>query len=90
MCKQLTNIDHKILDFIKSYITQYGYPPSYGEIGEGVKLYSKSSVHSHIQKLIYLGELEIDHPGSPRAIRLKQSVEQSAGNSKKSVKYSMW
>lgn len=81
MSKRLTNIDRKILDFIKSYIAQYGYSPSYGEIGEGVELYSKSSVHRHVQKLIYLGELETDHPGSPRAIRLKKSMELAAGSS---------
>lgn len=75
---RLTHWDYKILDFIKSYIAQHGYPPSYGEIGDGVGLYSKSSVHSHIQKLIQLGELETDHPGSPRAIRMKETVEQAA------------
>lgn len=70
--------DKRILAFIKAYIAQHGYPPSYSEIGDGVGLYSKSSVHSHIQKLIQLGELETDHPGSPRAIRLKETVEQAA------------
>lgn len=78
---RLTHWDYKILDFIKSYLAQYGYPPSYGEIGDGVELYSKNSVHNHIKKLIQLGELETDHPGSPRAIRLKQTVELAAGSS---------
>lgn len=81
MSKYLTDIDHKILDFIRSYIDQYGYPPSYKEIGEGVELYSKASVHSHVHKLIYLGELETDHLGSPRAIRLKKTIEPTAGSS---------
>lgn len=72
---KLTKRDLEILDFIKSYIDQYGYPPSYEEIGEGVELYSKSSVWSHVQKLIKFGEIETDHPGAPRAIRLKKVVE---------------
>ena len=76
---RLTHWDHKILDFIKSYIAQHDYSPSYVEIGDGVELYSKSSVHRHIQKLIQLGELETDHPGSPRAIRLKRIIEPVAG-----------
>lgn len=69
--KELTERDREVLDFIKSYIAKYGYAPSYNEIGEGVKLYSKSSVCSHVQKLLDLGEIETDHPGSPRAIRVK-------------------
>ena len=68
---KLTKRDLDILEFIKSYITQHGYAPSYKEIGEGVKLKSKCTVYSHVQKLIAFGEIETDHPGSPRAIRLK-------------------
>lgn len=67
--------DYEILDFIKSYISRYGYAPSYEEIGEGVELYSKSSVYSHIKKLIANGAIETDHPGSPRAIRIKRDIE---------------
>ena len=69
--KKLTNRDQEILDFIKTYIAKHGYAPTYDEIGEGVGLYSKSSVYDHMQKLFDLGELETDHPGSPRAIRVK-------------------
>lgn len=68
---KLTKRDLEILDFIKSYIDQHGYAPSYKEIGEGVKLSSQSSVYCHVQKLIAFGEIETDHPGAPRAIRLK-------------------
>lgn len=72
--KELTNLDYQILDYIKIYIAQFGYAPSYEHIGAGVNLHSKSSVHSHIQKLLQAGEIETDHPGSPRAIRIKGAV----------------
>ena len=75
--KKLTERDREVLDFIKSYIAEYGYAPSYDEIGEGVKMRSKSSVCSHVQKLLYLGEIETDHPGSPRAIRIKGDRKRS-------------
>ena len=69
---KLTKRDLEILDFIKSYIAQYGYAPSYREIGEGVNMRSNSTVYSHVQKLLMFGEIESDHPGAPRAIRLKR------------------
>lgn len=71
---KITKQDLKVLDFIKSYIAQYGYPPSYREIGEGVNMYSNATVYYHIQKLIKFGEIETDHPGAPRAIRLKKEA----------------
>ena len=69
--KKLTIRDNEILEFIRNYIKEHGYAPTYDEIGAGVQLYSKSSVYEHVKKLIYLGEIETDHPGSPRTIRLK-------------------
>lgn len=71
---KLTKRDLEVLDFIKSYIDKYGYAPSYREIGKGVEMYSASSVHDHVQKLFRFGELETDHPGAPRAIRLKKAT----------------
>ena len=67
---KLTGIDNKILEFIKTYISKHGYAPTYEEIGSGVELYSKSSVHSHIKKLLDAGKIATDHPGAPRAFRL--------------------
>lgn len=71
---KLTKRDIEVLDFIKSYIDKYGYAPSYREIGEGVEMYSASSVYDHVQKLFRFGELETDHPGAPRAVRLKKAT----------------
>lgn len=69
---KLTDRDYEILRFIKTYIGKHGYAPTYDEIGEGVGLYSKSSVRNHMQKLLEAGKIESDHPGSPRAIRIRK------------------
>jgi SOS-response transcriptional repressor LexA len=47
---------HKqIKDFIVQYIKAHGYPPSYQDIGKGVGLHSKQSVHENIQQMNDLG-----------------------------------
>jgi SOS-response transcriptional repressor LexA len=59
---------HKqIRDFIVQYIKARGYPPSYQEIGEGVGLYSKQSVHENIQQMNDLGIINAV-PVQPRCI----------------------
>lgn len=49
----------RIMSFIKSYISEHDYPPSFKEIGNEVGL-AESSVHNHICKLFDIGELETD------------------------------
>ncbi|MDO4314091.1 MAG: hypothetical protein Q4C52_13500 [Eubacteriales bacterium] len=60
----------RMLNAIKDYIQQHGYPPTVREIGDIVGLYSTSSVHAHLQRMLADGALETDHPGMPRAIRV--------------------
>ena len=61
----------KILEFIISYIQLHGYPPTVKEIGDGVGLKSKSSVHAHLLRMLNDGMIETDAgTGSPRAIRV--------------------
>lgn len=60
-----------ILHFIIRYLKAHGYPPTVQEIGDGVGLKSKSTVHAHLTKMISDGVLETDAPlGSSRAIRV--------------------
>ena len=60
-----------ILQFIKNYILQHGYPPTVREIGAAVGLKSTSSVQSHLKKMLDLGMIETEAGiGSPRAIRV--------------------
>lgn len=69
--KKITAADKAVLNYIKIYIWEHGYPPSVREIGDGVGLKSTSSVQVHIKKLIELGVLETDaEMGTPRALRV--------------------
>lgn len=51
----LTKRDKEILECIKRYMKEHGTTPTIREIGEGVGLYSTSSVHIHFQKLVMSG-----------------------------------
>lgn len=63
----------KILEFIISYIQLHGYPPTVREIGNGVGLKSKSSVHAHLIRMLNDGMIETDvGTGSARAIRVPE------------------
>jgi repressor LexA len=67
----MSNIKRWIIEFIRSYIKEHGYPPCVREIAAGVGLKSTSTVHSHLKSLIESGHLETDAEfGSPRAIRV--------------------
>ena len=58
-----------IKEFIVQYFKEHGYGPSYQEIGEAVGLSSKSSVSSHITKMLDTGMIDKD-AGKPRTIRI--------------------
>lgn len=61
----------KILEFIISYIQLHGYSHTVREIGDGVGLKSKSSVHARLLRMLNDGMIETDAvTGSQRAIRV--------------------
>lgn len=61
----------EMLDFIIAYISEHGYAPTVREIGDGVKLKSTSSVHSHLLRMASEGMIATDAGFSvPRAIRV--------------------
>ena len=57
------------MDFIKSEVSQKGYPPSVREIGTAVGLASSSTVHGHLARLESKGYIRRD-PTKPRAIEI--------------------
>lgn len=59
----------EILEFMKNYIQDKGYPPSVREMCVGVNLKSTSSVHSHLETLEKNGYIRRD-PSKPRAIEI--------------------
>ena len=65
----LTKRQHEIVDYIKRYVSKYGYPPTVREIGKAVGLASSSTVHAHLSNLEKYGLLR-RNPTKPRAIEL--------------------
>lgn len=69
MTSGLTRQQAKVLDFIRAFITEHGSSPSYAEIGAGLGLVSRSSIHRHVHGLVRRGVLMQPH-GCPRSIAL--------------------
>ncbi len=65
----LTKRQQEIFDFIKSYSSKHGYPPTVRDIGKAVGLASSSTVHAHLANLEKAGLLRRD-PSKPRAIEM--------------------
>jgi repressor LexA len=65
----VTDRQRAILDYVREYIEQHGYPPTVREIGEAVGLRSPSTVHAHLAQLERAGLLRRD-PTKPRALEL--------------------
>lgn len=66
----------EIYKYIKEYIAEHGYAPSYREIGPAVGLKSTSSVYAHMQDLFAVGILKTEaEEGTPRAFRIAEKKE---------------
>ena len=60
----------QIYKTIERYIKEHGYAPSLNEISKNTYIRSKKTIRQYIQKIIEDGDLETDHPGEDRALRL--------------------
>ena len=72
----LTPKQKQILDYIKKYIKEKGYAPSLEDIRRRFKLFSRSTVHQHIEALRikgYLNKIE----NQPRSIELNEKQRRS-------------
>ncbi len=65
----MTERQRAILDYLREFIDEHGYPPTVREIGEAVGLRSPSTVHAHLAQLERAGLLRRD-PTKPRALEL--------------------
>jgi repressor LexA len=74
----LTKRQQEIIDFIKRYGAQHGYPPTVRDIGKAVGLASSSTVHQHLANLEQIGLLRRD-PSKPRALELRDRAQPAAG-----------
>ena len=66
----------EIYNYIKTYIAEHGYAPSYREIGHAARLKSTSSVYAYMQDLFAEGILKTEaEEGTPRAFRIAEKRE---------------
>lgn len=82
--EDLSNIQLKILTFIKKQITEKGYPPSVREMCKATGLSSTSSVHAHLKTLEKKGYI-IKGNNKMRAIELVDVENQFSDFQKKEV-----
>ncbi len=66
--KPATERQQRILEVIRRFTAEQGYPPSVREIGERVGLSSSSTIHAHLKALEKRGLISRD-PTKPRALR---------------------
>jgi repressor LexA len=72
----LTKRQQEIFDFIKSYSSQHGYPPTVRDIGKAIGLTSSSTVHAHLANLEKAGMLRRD-PTKPRALEILDKAKKA-------------
>ena len=65
----LTKKQGEILDFIKVYVANHGYPPTVREIAKKLKVNSPATIHSHLNKLAEKKYIKKDNSKN-RAIEL--------------------
>jgi repressor LexA len=68
----LTARQEQVLQLIKSYAEETGYPPTRAEIAQSLGFKSANAAEEHIKALAKKGALEII-PGASRGIRLPES-----------------
>jgi repressor LexA len=71
----LSERQHRILEFIKSFALDNGYPPTIREIGEAVDISSTSVVNYNLNALQKEGYIVRDRTVS-RGIRLRESLDE--------------
>ncbi len=76
MDKPATERQQRILEVIRAFTVERGYPPSVREIGERVGLSSSSTIHAHLKALERRGLISRD-PTKPRALRSDLNVPPS-------------
>ena len=67
--KEITEKQNNVLDFIKKFAAEHGYPPSIREIGQASGLSSPATVHTHVRKLCNAGYLRVN-PNKFRAMEI--------------------
>ncbi len=67
--EKLTNRQTDILQVVKKFIADHGYPPTVREIGKSINLRSPATIHFHLKKLEEKGYIK-KHDSKNRTIEL--------------------
>ena len=67
--QQLTSRQQEVLDFIRRYRRDHGFPPSGPEIGKALGMGDNSTVLYHLKVLTKKGHIHV-RPDTPRGIRI--------------------
>jgi repressor LexA len=70
--ERLTKRQQEVLDLVREYVDQTGYPPTRAEISRRLGFKSANAAEEHLKALARKGAIEIV-PGASRGIRLPQS-----------------
>ena len=68
---KLTTLENRMLRYIRRYLAQHGQGPTLAEIGDGLGINSKGTVHRYVQALVDKGYLHHTERGW-RGIRLTE------------------
>jgi len=71
---QLTKKQSAVLGFIREYIEDHGYAPSYREIADAFNLSSTATIHGHVQALVEKGLIVNGDDGEARSIELVEET----------------
>jgi repressor LexA len=71
---KLTTRQEEILEFIKQYLSETGFPPTRSEIAEKMGFKSPNAAEEHLRALARKGAIEV-LPGTSRGIRLPISEQ---------------
>ena len=58
--KPLTPKQNNVLDYIKKFTAEHGYPPAIREIGEALGLSSPATVHTYLKRLSNAGYIRVN------------------------------
>ena len=71
----LTKKQSEVLEYIKEYISENNFAPSYREIALRLGVSSPATIHQHIQALVEKGMIEVGEDGCARTIEV---IDQTA------------
>lgn len=70
----MTSRQAEVFEFIKEYINEHNYSPTYREIGEAIGVSSLSTVHKHIHCLKAEGKITLDENTQQSIKIVKETV----------------